>query len=136
MGRLAHHFKDSEGKACFSPTFALKSLISATAMPIYDKPFEPVRDPSAFRRYLQGCRVLGCCFVKPLSGAQPLRDRRWSPYSLYSVACLGVMWQLVLRSAVHYVARGNLDSSAYAVLGLLYLAQSSVTFVSMVVCAQ
>ncbi|XP_077484503.1 uncharacterized protein LOC144094440 [Amblyomma americanum] len=105
-------------------------------MPIYDKPFEPVRDPSAFRRYLQGCRVLGCCFVKPLSGAQPLRDRRWSPYSLYSVACLGVMWQLVLRSAAHYVARGNLDSSAYAVLGLLYLAQSSVTFVSMVVCAQ
>ncbi|KAL1422703.1 hypothetical protein MTO96_003786 [Rhipicephalus appendiculatus] len=112
-------------------------------MPLYDKPFEPVEEVSVFRYYLRNCRVLGCCFVAPLfpdrntqQSAQPLRASRWSRYTLYSFTCLVLMWQLVLRAAAHYVARGTLDSRAYAVVTLLYLAQDSVCFATMLLFPQ
>ncbi|XP_070394001.1 uncharacterized protein [Dermacentor albipictus] len=109
-------------------------------MPLYDKPFEPAEEVSVFRRYLRNCRVLGCCFVAPLFGdrqsVQPLRVRRWSRYTLYSFTCLFLMWQLVVRAAARYIARGTLDSSAYAVVTVLYLAQGSVCFATMLLFPQ
>ncbi|KAL3202850.1 hypothetical protein MRX96_001216 [Rhipicephalus microplus] len=67
---------------------------------------------------------------------QPLRTSRWSRYTIYSLLCFFLMWQLVIRTAAHYVARGTLDSKAYAAAALLYLAQGSVCFVTMLLFPQ